>query len=416
MSLNNMSVLFVEDNVDMQNEMKNILNDEVKCLHVASNGQEGYELYCEVQPDIIITDENMPLMSGLEMSEKIKKENPNQSIVLITAIEDILILKKALDIKIDKLCLKPLADLEVFIANLESIAKNIRDYQKTLKEAHSFHENNRIIDEFVLLSTSDLDGNIVEISSAFLNLSGYKREELIGKNHSIFKSPESSTKMFSQMWAGLINDKTWSGQLKNRAKDGTEYWIKTLITPIYDSTGIKIGYKSIKENITDKKRVEFLSEHDTLTGVYNRRKIEEELLRYKDKIDRYEIDCSVIFIDLDKFKDINDKFGHLVGDDILKEFTNVINNNLRKTDILARWGGEEFMIITPHLDVKSAFVLAEKLRKEIESFEFIQKIKITSSFGLSFFTKDKTINDVINEADKALYKSKSNGRNLVSTL
>jgi len=411
-----MRVLLVEDDLAIQDEMKSLIKDEVISLHVASNGQEGYEFYVTYKPDIIITDERMPIMNGLEMSEKIKKENPNQAIVLFTALRDTKTLEKAININIDKLVLKPLNDFSIFLEKLGSIANNISAEKQLKSYLHQLSEKNKIIDEHVMYSVSDLDGNVTEASNAFLDLSGFSIEEVVGKNHSIFKTQESQKQIFIDMWDDLNNDKTWRGELENRTKDGVNYWIKAVIVPCFNEEGIKVGYTAIKEDMTDKKRIEFLSEHDTLTGIYNRRKLEMELLRYKDKVDRYHIECCLILVDIDKFKNINDSFGHLIGDKILKEFTNILNINIRKTDILARWGGEEFMIIVPYLDCKSASVLAEKLRGEIESFEFTKNIKITSSFGVSFLAYDKTINDAISNVDKALYKAKSNGRNLVSMI
>jgi len=414
MNLKNMVLLFVEDDLQIQSMVKDIIKDEVKEFHLASNGREGYDLYMEKKPDIIITDEKMPILNGLDMAIKIREHNENQYIILFTAMNDIDTLKRVINLNIDKLILKPLLNLEAFLENLEDIATNISIQNEIKKQNYELKEKNKIIDEYVLSSISDLDGNVVDVSSAFLKISGYKREEVIGKNHNIFRSKIYDKNLFADMWKILSKDLSWKGELKNRAKNGDVYWIKTVIAPLFDESGVKIGYKSIKEDITDRKKIEYLSEHDTLTGLYNRRKIERDLENYKDKIDRYNIECSLILIDLDKFKEVNDKFGHLVGDNILKEFAKIIQKKIRKTDTVARWGGEEFMIIIPHLNIEDTCRLAEKLREEIESYTFEKNIKITASFGLSSLGNYKTINDTVRQADEALYTSKRNGRNLVS--
>lgn len=414
MSLSSMIVLFVEDDLYTQENIKMILEDEVKELHIASNGEEGLKFHKSINPDIVIADECMPILSGLDMIKKIQKFNPNQSTVLFTALSDTKTLSKAINLNIDKLVLKPLEDFEIFLSKLKEIAKKINIQRELERQKFQLEEQNKIIDRYVLSSVSDLNGNVVDISSAFLELSGFTKKEVIGKNHSIFRAKEYSKEVFEEFWEVLKAGKQWKGELKNLTKEGKVYWIKTVIAPLFDKNGEKIGYKSIKVDITDKKYIESLSEHDSLTGLYNRRKIEEYLTKYKEKVDRYDIDCSVVMIDIDDFKLINDQMGHIVGDKILEEFSNLMRNNLRKIDIVARWGGEEFLLLLPHIDLEQGFELAEKLRQSVESNMFTNNIKVSSSFGISKLTSSKTVMQTIDEADRAMYQSKENGKNRVS--
>ncbi|NVJ52515.1 MAG: transporter substrate-binding domain-containing protein [Campylobacteraceae bacterium] len=160
------------------------------------------------------------------------------------------------------------------------------------------------------------------------------------------------------------------------------------------------------------KKLRKLSQTDKLTNVYNRFKLdslmEEELNRKK----RYNQDLSIILIDIDFFKKINDVYGHLAGDRILQDFTKTIEKNLRETDHFGRWGGEEFLIILPNTNEKNAYTLAEKLRKIIEAGKFYENIKVTASFGV---TQCENIhsNKCLNNVDKALYKAKEANRNCV---
>ncbi|MGJ0364127.1 diguanylate cyclase [Aliarcobacter cryaerophilus] len=155
---------------------------------------------------------------------------------------------------------------------------------------------------------------------------------------------------------------------------------------------------------------------DKLTGLYNRFKIDKELSLQKEKIDRNNsYSCSLMLIDIDHFKSINDTLGHLVGDCILKEVSSLLKNNLRKVDIIGRWGGEEFLIILPFTSKDIAKKVAENLRVLIEENNFSHKMnrKITISIGVAEFSDSKSIEDILMIADKLLYKAKENGRNRV---
>ena len=155
---------------------------------------------------------------------------------------------------------------------------------------------------------------------------------------------------------------------------------------------------------------------DKLTGLYNRFKIDKELSLQKDNIDRNDsYSCGLILIDIDYFKSINDTLGHLVGDCILKDISKLLKNNLRKTDIIGRWGGEEFLIILPFTSKDIAKKIAENLRVLIEENNFSYKMnrKITISIGVTEFSKSKSVEDTLLLVDNLLYKAKENGRNRV---
>lgn len=155
---------------------------------------------------------------------------------------------------------------------------------------------------------------------------------------------------------------------------------------------------------------------DKLTGLYNRFKIDKELILEKEKIDRNSsYSCSLMLLDIDYFKNINDTLGHLVGDLVLKDISNLLKNNLRKTDIVGRWGGEEFLIILPFTSKDIAKKIAENLRVSIKAINFtnIKDKEITISIGVSEILKDKTIEEALIVVDNLLYKAKQNGRDRV---
>ncbi|KTD31031.1 sensor histidine kinase [Legionella moravica] len=164
-----------------------------------------------------------------------------------------------------------------------------------------------------------------------------------------------------------------------------------------------------QEKLTLKK----LSVTDQLTGLYNRYKVKELFEYEKKQINRYNTDLSVIIIDIDFFKSINDSFGHIVGDLILLELANLLRKSSRSSDIVSRWGGEEFLIVTPKTSLEQAAILAEHIRQVIKLHQFSHGIHITVSFGVTSFQKNDTLESIILRADDALYKAKNSGRDIV---
>jgi diguanylate cyclase (GGDEF)-like protein len=152
---------------------------------------------------------------------------------------------------------------------------------------------------------------------------------------------------------------------------------------------------------------------DMLTGIYNRLRFNEYLEREIGGARRYNHPVSLIMFDIDHFKKINDTYGHHTGDRVLQELAKLVSASIRETDIFARWGGEEFMILSPHTDVEQAALLAEKLRAVIEAHRFDEAVPVTSSFGVTQFVEQDSIEGLTARVDQALYQAKGQGRNRV---
>jgi len=157
-----------------------------------------------------------------------------------------------------------------------------------------------------------------------------------------------------------------------------------------------------------------LSITDKLTGLYNRQKTDTILIKEQKKVNRYsDYHCSLMMIDVDNFKTINDTAGHQAGDSVLQTLSNIMNENLRDTDILGRWGGEEFIAILPHTAVKDALVAAEGLRRKVEEFSFGLGHSVTVSIGVGEFGIHESVHECVRRVDSALYEAKESGRNRV---
>jgi diguanylate cyclase (GGDEF)-like protein/PAS domain S-box-containing protein len=170
-------------------------------------------------------------------------------------------------------------------------------------------------------------------------------------------------------------------------------------------------------DISDLKRkdeeLKRLATTDILTGAYNRTLFDEIIKREIERVNRYSKPLSVIMFDIDHFKQVNDTFGHNAGDSVLKKIAYLVRRIMRKIDYFMRWGGEEFMIISPETDREQAYILAERVRKSIGHFKFDDIGKITVSCGVAEYKEGDTENSLIKKADDAMYKAKREGRNRV---
>ncbi len=267
-----------------------------------------------------------------------------------------------------------------------------------------------IISKSVLHSTSDKEGNIVTISKAYLNFLHLEEKDVIGKNHNIFRHPDTLDSFYRKMWNCLNANKRFVGDLKNKHTDDREYWIKIIINPIFDKNKNKIGYSSYREDITDKKDFEYLSAHDSLTKLYNKSEFTNRIKSKIKSAQRYKEEFGFIIFDIDHFKKVNDIYGHKVGDDILIKLSRCLLSNIRDDDFLARWGGEEFVVIANYTTIENLIVLTKKLQKEIAKVSFDPVDKITLSFGLSVYKEGDTKESLFERTDKALYMAKENGR------
>lgn len=267
---------------------------------------------------------------------------------------------------------------------------------------------------------TDLEKNIVYVNERAQLESGYSREELIGNNPRILKSGMNDKNFYTGLHTALAAGEKWEGEFVNKKKDGSLLYEKSSIMPIFQD-GEVVNYLAIKLNITDyideKHKVEYMAYHDALTGLPNRLSAEEYLKKRLPLAQRNNLKIAILFIDLDRFKMINDTLGHDVGDELLVACAKRIKSSLRDSDILARVGGDEFIIITEELN--NAYSAAHVSEKIIQLFKSPIQTKahllnITLSIGISIYPDDDTGVDcqqLLKYADIAMYEAKSEGRN-----
>jgi diguanylate cyclase (GGDEF)-like protein/PAS domain S-box-containing protein len=280
-----------------------------------------------------------------------------------------------------------------------------------------------IIDKHVISSSTNLAGTIIDVSSAFCKITGYTREELLGTKHNIIRHPSMQSELYKDMWEKITNNETWVGEIKNQKKDGTSYWVLSTISPRYDKQGNKIGYTSIRQDITNQKIVEELSITDGLTNIYNRRHFNDLSVKLLHSAQRDNDLFCFLLLDIDYFKLYNDNYGHQMGDDVLIKFAKALQNSLKRaSDYPFRLGGEEFGIIfsaqTPAKALEFAQIVQESIAAMQIPHAFSSVAKhITASLGLFCKHADQiaSIDALYKETDDLLYKAKESGRNQIVT-
>lgn len=279
-----------------------------------------------------------------------------------------------------------------------------------------------LIDKYISISTTDLNGNILDASEALCDISGYSKDELIGKNHRILRHPDMDPQIYIQMWKTITKNKSWTGELKNKCKNGDSFWVSLVISPVFNEVGKKIAYTAIRQDMTAKKIIEEISITDSLTAIYNRRYFDEFLPKVINSAKRENKRVNFIMMDIDHFKQYNDTYGHQMGDSALIQVAKSLKDSLhRSDDYCFRLGGEEFGVIFKADTKEQSIEFANTLRQNIENLHIPHSGNsaspyVTVSCGL-IYQKANDIggtNEIYKQADDLLYASKEAGRNRIS--
>jgi diguanylate cyclase (GGDEF)-like protein/PAS domain S-box-containing protein len=271
----------------------------------------------------------------------------------------------------------------------------------------------------VSVMITDSHGAIEYVNRAFVLVSGYSEDEVLGRNPRLLKSGETVASLYRDMWHCLSTGTTWQGELCNRAKDGSLFWEYATISPIRDDDGTVTHYMAVKENITQRKQAEQLlvhqATHDTLTGLPNRLLLEDRVHHAIEVAKREGRRIGLMFLDLDRFKIVNDSLGHVAGDQLLKVVADRLRHTLRRSDTVARLGGDEFVVVLTHFQSSSELAeVAEKISAALdEPVELAgHKVHVGTSIGIALFPEDgDNFNALMKDADTAMYRAKQKGRN-----
>ena len=266
---------------------------------------------------------------------------------------------------------------------------------------------------------TDADHNIVFVNSAFTHITGYSEQEVLGKNPRLLKPVTHDVQHYQEMWDELIRCDSWQGEVFNRKKNGEVYPEWQSICAVRNDKGIVTNYVSIAIDISKRREAENqiskMANFDALTGLANRNLLNDRLTQEIAHAHRHQSNLAVMYLDLDNFKDINDGYGHAVGDALLTMVANRLRCSVREGDTVARQGGDEFILLLPDVGGRDAAMqVAENMLHAVASPYVIEKqeLFISVSIGIAIYPDDGTDMDMLfKNADSAMYYAKNEGRN-----
>lgn len=297
--------------------------------------------------------------------------------------------------------------LEVLNNKNNALVNNTAQLFNNLSYLQSYQDN---IDRNLIVTKTDLDGKITFANDNFYNISGYSEDEVIGFTHNIIKHPDNKPSLYKQIWNSISHKKTWQGRMKNRTKDGSDYWIDTTISPIFDKDENIVEYIAIRHDITklmnQQVQLTKMLYTDQLTDLKNRNFLLKELATTK----KY----SLVLINIDRFSQINDFYGSIFGDKVLVKFSKILQENLVEVQSrsIIRFNGDEFVILYAEKDSQEVISNIRQLIQNINSKPiYIESEEVTLhlSIGISFEENSA----LISTANMALKIARRESKNLI---
>lgn len=265
---------------------------------------------------------------------------------------------------------------------------------------------------------TDLSNNIISINSAFTEITGYNETDVLGKNPRILSSGKHNKQFYNDMWESINTSGKWSSEIYNKHKGGHIYCELLSINLVKNKLGTTDYYVSLFNDITEHKKAQETihkqANFDSLTHLQNRAMFQIKLEKQRLISNRNKLPFALLFVDLDHFKNVNDSLGHEIGDSLLVEASTRIMHSVRETDVVARFGGDEFTIILPDIeDTDCIGRVAQDIILELSKpFDLgLNKVYVSASIGIALYPDDAdTLSGLLRNADQAMYKAKKNGR------
>lgn len=269
---------------------------------------------------------------------------------------------------------------------------------------------------------TDADNRIVRVNPAFTAITGYEPADVLGRNPRLLSARTHSRAFYQEMWQQLLQTGAWSGEVLNRKRNGEVYVEWLSIRRITDADGQPTHHVAVFSDITERKaseqRIRHLALHDALTDLPNRALLTERLEQALRRAQRERTSLALIYFDLDRFKPVNDAYGHEIGDQLLREVAQRVQGCLRASDTLARLGGDEFVILLPDADgAEAALQVANKVRDELQRPFSVggHTLQIGGSLGVALYpAHGSEATTLLRHADAAMYQAKQQGRGRVA--
>lgn len=445
--MNKINLLFVEDNLVDQLSFKRFVEYEKLSYQYdcSSSLAEAINMLLQHDYQLILADITLGDGSAFELFKYISDFTP---VIFITATgcEETAI--KAIKFGVADYIVKEIdgSHLKKLPSCIEGVLKRqqalyshieqlIAEHKKHLSEPLETHKQENEFESLEALAfkthicivITDNKANILRVNNPFYEITGYSPVDVIGKNMKILKSGKQDAKFYQEFWQQLTKLGKFEGEVWNRRKDKSIYLQWLTVTAIYNENHDITNYVAIMSDVTEKYKIEQqirkLAFYDSLTSLANRRLLIDRIQHEMAFAKRHNLYGSLIFLDIDKFKTLNDNFGHHTGDQLLIQVSRRLTSILREEDTAARLGGDEFVVLIHAIEENAkkaehnAEVVAEKIRKSLDE-PYLLKNKeffFSSSIGVVLYPNGAVYADeILQQADKAMYASKNRGGNVVS--
>jgi diguanylate cyclase (GGDEF)-like protein/PAS domain S-box-containing protein len=405
-------------------------------VKIATSGQMALQITAESPPDLIVLDIMMPEMDGYEVCRRIRADNGLKHIpvVFVTALKEaeseltglelgaadyltkpinVAIARKRISNLLEREALR--TQVEVQRSELETKVAELSRTEEAQQLAAAVFSHMR---EGMLIT--DPYGRILDVNEALVELTGYRREEMLGNTPRMFRSGRQNSDFYESMWQCITEAHYWHGEIWNRRKNGNIFPVMLTINAVCDDQGLIRQYVALLLDISEIKNTEYtlqrMAHYDPLTQLPNRSLLSDRLQQAMALATRHDQRVAVCYLDVDGFKAVNDNYGHDVGDQLLITLGARLRECLRASDTLARIGGDEFVaVLTGFTDTASSISTFERLIQTASQPIHIGdiEIRVSASLGIAFFPQEVSADadQLLRQADQAMYQAKSSGKN-----
>lgn len=415
-------ILYMEDDPGLARLLQKKLEKAEYVVSLAGNGEEGLSMYNSGSYDVVVVDYRMPVIGGLEVIRILASDDPLPLTIMIIGAGEEKIAIEAIKLGASDYIVK---DIDGgYMELMPSVIKQALNQQRMAAEKKLIDAKLRMAAK-VFENTSegimvtDANGIIQSVNPAFTAITGYTAADAVGNSPKMLSSNRHNADFYKDMWDSLLKTSQWQGEIWNRRKNGDAYpeWLS--ISAIHDEHGMIVQYTGVFNDITERKisekRLDYMAHHDALTGLPNRVLFNDRLNMALLHAHRNNQRVGVMFLDLDRFKIINDTLGHTVGDMLLQDVARRLKSCLREGDTVVRQGGDEFIVILMNISgANDARTIAEKILDSFSNLFVItgHEISITTSIGISLYPSDgNDAETLVKNADASMYRVKEQGRN-----
>ena len=410
-----MLILLVDDLPANLHVMISALKAEFR-LKTATTGASALALFKDQAelPKLVVLDVQMPGMSGIDVLRRMRADPYTCDIPVILVSADMSEQNQlaGLNLGADDYLVKPIFH-ETLIVRVRNLIQRSEERTQLRLAGHVFNFSG----EAMLIT--DANNSIVDVNAAFITLTGYDKAEVLGKNPRLLASGKNTQEEYKLMWDTILKDGWWQGELWQRCKDGSVHPRFMTISVVRDKLGdiefFLANFVDISSYKESEQRVAHLAHHDVLTGLPNRLHLQTFLAQSILIAKRRSEQLAVMFLDLDRFKNVNDTLGHTVGDELLIQVAGRLKACIRDYDVVARLGGDEFVVILRGPDIlPEAIAVAKKLNFQLsQRFEIgAHTLHTSTSIGIALYPDNADhMDDLMKNADTSMYFAKSDGGN-----